>query len=404
MQNSSYSPWLYLSDHISQTSDAYFLLSSIESPKEQRVVLNIGVSARFQVFINGKSVGHTNDFQNTGTGFFRYEVQLQKGENEILLQLAHSQKSLLSKENENLNFNLFFSEIQSNKSIAFAETILSMNTIRHRELSQDKEIAVVTHHDKRGLALKTLWEKEKHQAALYLLAKQHLLYNEFEELEVYIASLKSELPQSALVKNLLAQYYRWRGDDVNYQKTMNEIYQLDRENYSGWMYQFNYLSSILNPVDVAEFVQKTPERFKKSPEFLQAKMYLAFQEQNTGLAMEYIQELIDYPKKSYTLMRNLQMLLPKIGKHKEFEQLLLAEIQTHPAHYSLRLMLYGFYTNVGRKEDAKNALLNAITFFPNKVEPKPKPTPNKSHKGRSLVGVIFLFFISFSKNSQCSSS
>jgi predicted Zn-dependent protease len=62
------------------------------------------------------------------------------------------------------------------------------------------------------------------------------------------------------------------------------------------------------------------------------------------------------------------MLLPKIGKHKEFEQLLLAEIQTHPAHYSLRLMLYGFYTNVGRKEDAKNALLNAITFFPNKVD------------------------------------
>ena len=33
-----------------------------------------------------------------------------------------------------------------------------------------------------------------------------------------------------------------------------------------------------------------------------------------------------------------------------------------------------------------------------KVEPKPKPTPNRSHKGKNLVGLIFLFFISFSKN------
>ena len=43
-------------------------------------------------------------------------------------------------------------------------------------------------------------------------------------------------------------------------------------------------------------------------------------------------------------------------------------------------------------------------FFPSKVVPKPNPTPNKSQRGKSLVGFIFLFFISLSKKSLCSIS
>jgi len=38
-------------------------------------------------------------------------------------------------------------------------------------------------------------------------------------------------------------------------------------------------------------------------------------------------------------------------------------------------------------------------FLPSIVEPKPNPTPNKSHKGKNFVGLIFLFLISFSKKS-----
>ena len=33
-------------------------------------------------------------------------------------------------------------------------------------------------------------------------------------------------------------------------------------------------------------------------------------------------------------------------------------------------------------------------FLPSIVEPKPNPTPNKSHKGKNFVGFIFLFLIS----------
>ena len=47
--------------------------------------------------------------------------------------------------------------------------------------------------------------------------------------------------------------------------------------------------------------------------------------------------------------------------------------------------------------------LNQIKQLENS-EPKPNPTPNKSHKGKNFVGFIFLFLISSSKKSECSFS
>ena len=47
--------------------------------------------------------------------------------------------------------------------------------------------------------------------------------------------------------------------------------------------------------------------------------------------------------------------------------------------------------------------LNQIKQLDNS-EPKPNPTPSKSHKGKNFVGLIFLFLISFSKKSECSFS
>ena len=41
------------------------------------------------------------------------------------------------------------------------------------------------------------------------------------------------------------------------------------------------------------------------------------------------------------------------------------------------------------------AVQSIAAFFPNNVEPNPKPTPSKSHKGKNFVGWMFLFLISF---------
>jgi len=104
-------PWVSLTNSLPSVQGVVFAQTFINNPKEQELLLKLGAEGAIKLWINDKLIISEEEEQRTELDYYTSHIKLPKGNNRILLQLSHTDKSNYS------NFLLRFLDVTNNEVI-----------------------------------------------------------------------------------------------------------------------------------------------------------------------------------------------------------------------------------------------------------------------------------------------
>ena len=105
--------WYDFNYHYNIDNSIIYAQTFINSDEDKEVLMKVGVSGSFKVWLNDFQVGGENEERNTDADVYVYKVKLQKGTNRLLLQLGSSEIN-----QNNFMVRIFDTEDQPIKNVA----------------------------------------------------------------------------------------------------------------------------------------------------------------------------------------------------------------------------------------------------------------------------------------------
>ncbi len=353
-------PWITFINNLSTNQGVTFAQTFIENPVEREVQLALGGEGAIKLWVNDKLIIAEPEEYRTELDYYNAVVKLPKGNNRILIQLSHTQKS---------NYQNFLLRILDPKTSKPLEDLV-VNPVHSAYNSPESVVKV---------------KEIPHFAETYF---QDKIAKDSSNIVDYImlARCYSRARKTNLAIEILELGLKLDEENVLLNVELLENY-IKIDDRTALMLQLEYLRKI-NPdllfLKLYDFsVAKDNENYDQAAELMvgfkddlgeRSAEYLNYQIEMHSILKEY-QELFTVIEEAYDLYPNeikfleLKYLVEK-NKSQSIVKALpyLKKYNKKIYSYEIRNLMIKEYQEIGEKEKAKKMIQESIDYFPDEVE------------------------------------
>ncbi len=220
--------WMEASDVVGDGNSVFYNQSFVNSPSDQTVILRMGWTGTYKLWVNDGLVGTDSEERNTNPDAASYTINLKKGYNRILVQIGTDEQSsssllvrLTDKAGKNLTgftYSASFKEYPKNAASTVATALLP---------NEPEEF----------------WAKEYAAKPNDLLTKilyAQCLYHNYKNYELLkvLKEAKKIAPTSSFVSFLMIRYYNRVGNRTDLSKELEAMREQDPNSYFVLVYNF----------------------------------------------------------------------------------------------------------------------------------------------------------------------
>ncbi|MDR2853709.1 MAG: DUF3857 domain-containing protein [Prevotellaceae bacterium] len=216
--------------------DDYFVLSNtinyaqtfVHSPETQTVYLRVGTSGSLKVWLNDALVASVIEERNCDLDLYGYKVQLNKGNNRVLVQIGQS-------EIDRANFLLRFTDENASP---IAGLTASTEYANYHKDTKSAEPQLLPFYPEDEL-LKTIAQQPENPLYKILLAQTYLRNDKAFEATSVLKKLEEQYPKSTIVSNSLMEAYLRAKNQTDLSREMESIKTNDAESYIALQTTYN---------------------------------------------------------------------------------------------------------------------------------------------------------------------
>ncbi|RZS93974.1 transglutaminase domain-containing protein [Aquimarina brevivitae] len=347
----------FFSNHSEYGHGVNYAQTFISNPNEQKVVLRIGNSGKFKLWLNDVEIYSNNKDVTTDLDAYNVAVNLPKGTNRLLIKNAES------------NSESYFM-VRITDTLCNPITNLSYTTA-YKEYNKSSVAQIdpkpLDHSIERFFKNK-LAQNPNDFFHRYALILTYLRNSKFEEAKGLITPLQADYPKSSLLRNLLIICYQLEEEYTTVQELRKNM-ELDDENYYlSILYQFQDQSK-LSHMDINELEEFLNKLANATDQYIlkeSAKILLSLRKSDRETAKKELTSIIKKAKEQQwiKMLTTYGTLYTIIHNDKQKEKELLEYITNNYLSYSTLLKLVKFYNKSGEEDKATALLQNFQNNIP----------------------------------------
>lgn len=282
--------WIFTDNHGTEENSVYYFNCGINSPANQEVYLSFGASGTFQVFLNGNTVLIDTVFRNTGIDAYMQKVKLNKGDNDLLVKIGHETVNAGGSLSGYANFLLRFLDNSylplTNIKVLQNVTSYRTDTASFQNMSPSPVLDSIS-----SVLTKVLRNDSTCFDALFSLVSLYNVYERTNDAQLIVQKYLKKYPNSSILYSLLAESFIRAKKNTEYEIAMKRAFDLCNLNRSAWARQLRLNMERENFRSVIDFLNNSPDEFRKSAAAVIAYLTAAIQQKNSSETLNRITEL-----------------------------------------------------------------------------------------------------------------
>ena len=367
LHNNTPRGWVFLDNFTTEYNSVYYFNCCIVSNDMQDALLSFGASGAFKIFLNGQIVLQDSVFRNTGTDAYMQKVHLNKGDNDLLIKIGHESTSALPGLSGKANFMIRLLDAQYNPLTGIQGTTAKASyreeNISSSDLSPSPILDSIT-----AMLNHALKSDSTDFDAFYSLATLYNMYEKTNEAQVLIQTWLKRYPSSSLLHLMVSESLMRAKKNTEYEVALKRAYDSCNLNAYAWNKQLQSQMSKGSARGVLEFLDRSPERFQKSPSALIAYLSVAMQQQNKSEVFKRIAEL----EELFLEAPEAVNLLSSIYVSQGFLQKAVKILQRHLAYNRQETDLYSTLADIAIKQ---GNVSRAVQYYLKAIKDNPS-NPN----------------------------
>ncbi len=363
LQNSTPNGWIFVNNYGTEENSVYYFNCTITSPLSQEAYLSFGASGTFEVFLNGNTVLLDSVFRNTGIDSYLQKVKLNKGENNLLVKIGHETVYPGSSPSGYSNFMLRFldrsfnplTNVQNHSKIASYK----VDSTEFKNLTPSPVLDSIS-----AVLSGSLNKDSTGFDALFSLVTLFNVYERTNEAQMLMQQYLKKYPNSSILYSMLAESLIRAKKNTDYEIAMKKAFDLCNLNRTAWERQLRMNMAKGNPRSITDFLNSSPEEFKRTAQSVIAYLTAAIQQKNSSEILNRIAELEAHYNDSPEVMNLLISFYASQGNLQKASRLLMDYSSDHRLASDIFTQIAQLEIKQGNIKKGVETFLDATRYNP----------------------------------------
>jgi tetratricopeptide (TPR) repeat protein len=348
--------WVFTRRNFPVENAVLYYYTNVQSDRDRQAYLGFGASGAFTVLLNRTVVLADSVFRNTGADVFIQKVKLFKGDNLLLVKLAHETRP------SNFMIRLMNARGERIEGVTYTDR---PGTFRHDTTTYaDKTRSPMTRRVTTYLRSRLERDEDDLEAALLLMdyCNGTELTDQGQRLaRRYLA----RYPRSSLWHGLYSESLVRSRKITEGQTAIRAAYKLCPLNASAWANELSTVSRTASPREILSFIEQSPERLRTGQTALLAAMNAHARDENESEVMSIMARLDELHGDSPAVMKLMAAYYAGQGSVRKAEKLLKRLVRWEHTTGTYYSDLAGLYLKMGNRRKAFKVFDRSLRYMPN---------------------------------------
>ncbi|MBQ4821959.1 DUF3857 domain-containing protein [Aquimarina sp. MMG016] len=339
----------FFTNHAEYGYGVNYAQTFITSPNDQRVVLRLGNSGNFKVWLNDIIVYENAKDVITDIDAYNVEITIPKGVNRLLIKNAegNSASYFIARITDKSGYPI--------QTLKYSDTVTDYNTASKEVINPIK-----VNHSVEEFFLNKIKENPNNFFYQYCLIQCYIRNSKYEKAKEYLTPILKQYPKSSMIRKLMIITYELEQDRTSLQELMKNLELDDEEYYLSLIYKFRDRSK-LSRMDI-ESLEKFLDKLSNATDYKMmsqsANIILAVRKSDKSKIKKELDNLVATAKKDkwIKILNAYTGLYTAILGDNEKEIELLEYIVENYSDYSSKTKLARLYNKQNKEEKALSIL------------------------------------------------
>lgn len=340
-------PYQFLSNHLEYGYGVNYAQTFIRSEKKQRVVLLLGNSSAFKVWMNDVQVFENSKNMKTDLDAYAVELTLDKGYNRLLIKNA-----------ERDGTPYFIARITDLAGNEIPELQYSSAYKKYKKATQKSVNPKRKDHEVVSFFQRKIKENPNNFLYQFCLIHTFLRNENYEQAKAVLNPILKKYPNSSMLRLLQTYVHSYEGNYDLVTEVNKNIEKEDPDYYYALLKKSSELKELqrMDMESLEAYLAKMEAATDQPIMTMYTRLMMGVRSQNMAQLREVVDEMVEnYEDRVQIQIKFIPFYDTMFGDKEKTVQLLEA-LEKKRYKSSLALTLVRYYDKLGRKEDAINVL------------------------------------------------